>query len=208
MNVFYGTRNDGQPWHSVIIRGGGMGAGSDCDGNYVYTFPANGAGTPVEIFESDTPLIVEKRELLADSGGPGKTKGGLGKRVVFKVPNDSYAPTTPVKLGIQAGRFEYPPEGLFGGRHGSKAHFLINGAPGNPYGLTQLMPGDAVIIDAPGGGGYGDPLDRDPEKVKEDVAEGYVTLDAARSEYGVVIDPTTMEIDEKNTRELRSGMRK
>ncbi len=208
MNVFYGTRNDGKPWHSVIIRGGGMGAGRDSDGNYIYTFPANGAGTPVEIFESDTPLIVEKRELLADSAGPGKMKGGLGKRVVFKVPDDSYAPTTPVKLGMQAGRHEYPPEGLFGGRPGGKAHFLVNGAPGNPYGLTQLMPGDVVTIDAPGGGGYGDPLDRDPERVREDVTEGYVTLEAAKKEYGVVIDPTTMEVNEKATSELRSGMRK
>ncbi len=208
MNVFYGTRNDGKPWHSVIIRGGGMGAGRDSDGNYIYTFPANGAGTPVEIFESDTPLIVEKRELLADSAGPGKMKGGLGKRVVFKVPDDSYAPTTPVKLGMQAGRHEYPPEGLFGGRPGGRAHFLVNGAPGNPYGLTQLMPGDVVTIDAPGGGGYGDPLDRDPERVREDVTEGYVTLEAAKKEYGVVIDPTTMEVNEKATSELRSGMRK
>ena len=57
-----------------------MGAGAANDGNYVYIFPANGANTPVEIFESDTPLIVEKRELLIDSGGPGQMKGGLGKR--------------------------------------------------------------------------------------------------------------------------------
>ena len=55
MNVFYGRRNDGKPWHSVIIRGGGMGASSLSDGNCVYIFPANGANTPVEIFESDTP---------------------------------------------------------------------------------------------------------------------------------------------------------
>ena len=84
MNVFYGKRKDGKPWHSVIIRGGGMGAGAQNDGNYVYIFPANGANTPVEIFESDTPLIVEKRELLTDSGGPGRMKGGLGKREVFQ----------------------------------------------------------------------------------------------------------------------------
>ena len=111
MNVFYGRRKDGKPWHSVIIRGGGMGAGAANDGNYVYIFPANGANTPVEIFESDTPLIVEKRELLIDSGGPGKMKGGLGKREVFRIPDDQYAPIPPVNLGIQAGRFQ-----LSGGR--------------------------------------------------------------------------------------------
>lgn len=95
MNVFYGKRKDGKPWHSVIIRGGGMGAGANNDGNYVYIFPANGANTPVEIFESDTPLIVEKRELLTDSGGPGRMKGGLGKRETFRIPDDEYAPIPP-----------------------------------------------------------------------------------------------------------------
>jgi len=205
MNVFYGKRNDGRPWHSVIIRGGGMGAGAANDGNYVYIFPANGAGTPVEIFESDTPLIIEKRELLADSGGPGRTKGGVGKRVVFRVPDDSYAPIPPVNLAMQSGRYTYPPEGLFGGKPGAKARFLVNGEPGNPYGLTQLKPGDVVTIDAPGGGGYGNPLEREPEMVEEDVAEGYVTPEQARSEYGVVIDRGSGKVDWEATKALREG---
>ena len=186
MNVFYGRRKDGRPWHSVIIRGGGMGASAAGDGNYVYIFPANGANTPVEIFESDTPLIVEKRELVADSGGPGNTKGGLGKRELFRVPDDEYAPIPPVNLGIQAGRFTYPAEGLFGGKPGTRAQFLVNGEPGNSYGLTQMKPGDVVTIDAPGGGGYGNPLERDPEMVASDVMEGYVGLESARTDYGVV----------------------
>ena len=207
MNVFYGKRNDGRPWHSVIIRGGGMGAGAANDGNYVYIFPANGAGTPVEIFESDTPLIIEKRELLADSGGPGRTKGGVGKRVVFRVPDDSYAPIPPVNLAMQSGRYTYPPEGLFGGKPGAKARFLVNGEAGNPYGLTQLRPGDVVTIDAPGGGGYGNPLEREPEMVEADVAEGYVTPERARSDYGVVIDQRTMKVDREATRALRETMR-
>ena len=205
MNVFYGRRNDGKPWHSVIIRGGGMGAGAANDGNYVYIFPANGANTPVEIFESDTPLIVEKRELLADSGGPGKMKGGLGKREIFRIPDDRYAPTPPVNLGIQAGRYVYAAEGLFGGKPGSKAQFLVNGAQGNSYGLTQLKPGDLVTIDAPGGGGYGDPLEREPEMVQADVVEGYVSVESARNEYGVVINPETMEIDWEATNIIKGS---
>ncbi len=203
MNVFYGRRKDGRPWHSVIIRGGGMGAGALNDGNYVYIFPANGANTPVEIFESDTPLLVEKRELVADSGGPGTMKGGLGKREVFKVPDDQYAPIPPVNLGIQAGRFVYPAEGLFGGRTGTKARFLVNGTPGNPYGLTQLKPGDVVTIDAPGGGGYGDPLQREPEMVLEDAIEGYVSIERARTDYGVAIDPSGGSVDMEETNGLR-----
>ncbi|OPY69301.1 MAG: Acetophenone carboxylase delta subunit [Syntrophorhabdaceae bacterium PtaU1.Bin034] len=208
MNVFYGKRNDGRPWHSVIIRGGGMGAGALNDGNYVYIFPANGAGTPVEIFESDTPLIVEKRELLPDSGGAGKMKGGVGKRIVFRIPDDGYAPMPPVNLGMQAGRFVYAPEGLFGGKQGKGAQFLVNGVPGNPYGLTQMKPGDVVTIDAPGGGGYGDPFERELEMVETDVAEGYVTIEKAREEYGVVIDPVTMKANEGATGKLRNRSKK
>lgn len=203
MNVFYGKRADGKPWHSVIIRGGGMGAGAANDGNYVYIFPANGANTPVEIFESDTPLIVEKRELLADSGGSGRMKGGLGKREVFRIPDDAYGPLPPVNLGIQAGRYLYPAEGLFDGRPGAKAQFLVNGIPGNPYGLTQLNRGDVITIDAPGGGGYGHPGDRDPDLVAEDVLQGYVSIMRAKEEYGVVINPETLTVDAEATEILR-----
>jgi N-methylhydantoinase B len=208
MNVFYGKRNDERPWHSVIIRGGGMGASFVNDGNYVYIFPANGANTPIEIFESDTPLIIENRELLTNSGGPGKMKGGLGQREVFRVPDDKYAPIPPVNLGIQAGRHIHPPEGLFGGKPGTKAQFLVNGVSGNPFGLTQLKPGDVVIIDAAGGGGYGNPLEREPEMVESDVIEGYVSLEKAKEDYGVVIDPKTMKVDEETTRKLRDTLRK
>src|SRR5512136_1381901 len=208
MNVFYGRRNDGRPWHSVIIRGGGMGASSISDGNYVYIFPANGANTPVEIFESDTPLLVENRELLADSGGPGQMKGGLGKSEVFRIPDDEYAPIPPVNLGVQSGRYRYPPEGLFGGKHGAKAQFLVSGQPGNPFGLTRMKPGDVIVIDVAGGGGFGDPLDRDPEMVQEDVIQGYVSLEKAREDYGVVIDSKTLTLDGEATQKLRESLKK
>jgi N-methylhydantoinase B/oxoprolinase/acetone carboxylase alpha subunit len=203
MNVFYGKRNDARPWHSVIIRGGGMGASSISDGNYVYIFPANGANTPIEIFESDTPLIVERRELLTDSAGPGKMKGGLGQREVFRIPDDKYAPIPPVNLGIQAGRHIHPPEGLFGGKTGAKAQFLVNGIHGDPFGLTQLKPGDAVTIDAAGGGGHGNALEREPEMVERDVIEGYVSIEAAKKDYGVEIDPKTFKVNMEETKKLR-----
>jgi N-methylhydantoinase B len=205
MNVFYGKRNTGSPFHSVIIRGGGMGASASNDGYYDYIFPANGANTPVEIFESDTPLIVERRELLRDSGGPGTMKGGLCRRVVFRVPDDKYAPVPPVNLGIQSGRYRYPPEGLFHGKDGARAQFLINGENGNPYGLTQLKPGDVVTMDAAGGGGYGDPLTREIESVQHDVLDGYVSIEGARDHYGVVIDPDSLEINWDATRALRES---
>ncbi|RLB28491.1 MAG: hydantoinase B/oxoprolinase family protein, partial [Deltaproteobacteria bacterium] len=128
-----------------------------------------------------------------------------GRRVVFRVPDDAYAPLPPVNLGIQSGRYRYPPEGLFNGKDGAKAQFLINGEKGNPYGLTQLKPGDVVTMDAAGGGGYGDPLQRDLEFVKRDVLDGYVSIGGAREHYGVVIDPDTMEIDMDATRILRES---
>jgi len=207
MNVFYGKRNDGQSFHSVIIRGGGMGASGSNDGYYDYIFPANGANTPVEIFESDTPLIIDKRELLPDSGGPGKMKGGLGRRVVFRAPDDEYAPVPPVNLGVQSGRYRYPPEGLFGGKGGARARFLINGKPGNPYGLTQFGPGDVVVMDAAGGGGYGDPLERDLELVESDVLEGYVSVEKAREDYGASFDLETMKVDIEASKKLRKSLK-
>ena len=135
-------------------------------------------------------------------------KGGLGQREVFKVPSDQYAPLPPVNLGIQAGRHLYPPEGLFGGEAGARAQFLVNGVAGNPYGLTQLKPGDAVTIDAAGGGGHGDPLERDPELVERDVNDGYITLERAKENYGVMIDPKTLKVDQQATRRLREAPRK
>ncbi|MCD6305563.1 MAG: hydantoinase B/oxoprolinase family protein [Deltaproteobacteria bacterium] len=207
MNVFYGKRHDAVPWHTVIIRGGGMGASARNDGYHHYIFPANGANTPVEIFESDTPLIVEQREILADSGGPGQQRGGLGRREVFRAPDDEYAPLPPVSLGIQSGRYRYPPEGLFGGKPGAKARFRINDKDGNPYGLSQFGPGDRVTMDTAGGGGFGNPLERDVDQVEQDVMDGYVSIDKAREDYGVVIDPATLKVDRPSTENLRNAMR-
>jgi N-methylhydantoinase B len=205
MNVFYGKRNDGRPFHSVIIRGGGMGAGANADGPHVYIFPANGANTPVEIFESDTPLIVEERRIIADSGGPGKRRGGLGKMETFRIPDDQFAPSGPVNLGIQAGRFRYPAEGLSNGKRGMKAEFRVNGKSGNPYGLTRLNPGDVLTMGAAGGGGFGDPFTREPEAVLEDVMDGYVSIDVARRHYGVAINADTWQVDESATQVLRNS---
>ncbi len=159
-------------------------------------------GDPGERYAFDC----EKRELIPDSGGPGRMKGGLGRRMVLRIPDDEYAPLPPVSLAMQSGRYRHPPEGLFGGKQGQKAIFLVNGKEGNPYGLTHLKPGDVVMIDAPGGGGYGNPVERDPELVEKDVLEGYVTRDDAAEQYGVIIDPGTLKVDVGATREKRAAM--
>jgi N-methylhydantoinase B len=191
----------------MVIRGGGMGASSSRDGHHCAIFPANGANTPVEIFESDTPLLVEAREIVRDSAGPGRMRGGLGRRFVVRVPDDELAPLPPVTIAVQAGRFRYPPEGLFRGKPGATARFLINGAPGDPSGLTHSKPGDRIEFCSAGGGGYGDSLERDPESVERDVAMGYVSIEGAREDYGVVIDPETRRFDPAATRDLRTTAR-
>jgi N-methylhydantoinase B len=202
-NILYGRRHKGEPWFTMIIRGGGMGASSSTDGHHCAIFPANGANTPVEILESDTPLIVDERSLLTDSGGPGKKRGGLGRRMVVRVPDDELAPLPPVTIAVQAGRFRYPPEGLFGGGSGSKAHFLKNGEPADSSGLTFAVPGDRVAFYSAGGGGYGDPFERDPNDVAEDVINGYVSFEKAREDYGVIIAPDTLAVDEAATAACR-----
>jgi N-methylhydantoinase B len=206
-NIFYGKRYDSASWLTMIIRGGGLGAGSRMDGHHCAIFPANGANTPVEIFESDTPLIVEERSLVCDSGGPGKMRGGLGRKMTIRVPDDDFAPQGPTSIAVQAGRYKYSPRGLFGAGSGAGARFLINEEIGDPSGLTLCQPGDVIEFDSAGGGGYGDPLLRDPQAVEADVVNGYVSIEKAREDYGVVIDPTTLKVDAAETDKVR-GSRK
>ena len=207
-NIFYGKRYNAAPWLTMIIRGGGLGAGSRMDGHHCAIFPANGANTPVEIFESDTPLIVEERSLVCDSGGPGKMRGGLGRKMTIRVPDDDYAPQGPISIAVQAGRYKYPPRGLFGAGPGSGARFLVNEQPGDPSGLTLCLPGDVILFDSAGGGGYGDPLQRDPQAVAADVVNGYVSLKKARKDYGVVMDPATLKVDQAETDNVRGSRKK
>jgi N-methylhydantoinase B len=185
MQIFYGQRGGGEPFHSVLIRGGGLGAAAGRDGEGCFVFPANGANTPVEIFESDTPLLITERTLLTDSGGAGRQRGALGRREVFSIPDGEDAPRGTVSLAIQSGRFQHAPDGLFGGAPGGRARFLVNGVTGNPYGLTRLHAGDTVLMDSAGGGGYGKPTERALESVVLDVIAGRVSPERALADHGV-----------------------
>ena len=202
-NILYGKRANGKPWHTMIIRGGGMGASSRFDGHHCAIFPANGANTPVEILESDTPLIIEERGLIMDSGGPGKQRGGIGRRMIIRSPDDGENSPKRTTIAIQAGRFIYPPGGIFNGKDGSKAKFLKNSENADPSGLTFCDPGDRISFISAGGGGYGNPFERDPKAVERDVQYGYISIEKAKQDYGVIIEPDSGTLDLNATRKLR-----
>ncbi len=207
-NIFHGSFANGKPWHTMIIRGGGMGASSKYDGHHCAIFPANGANTPVEILESDTTMIVEERGLIMDSGGPGKQRGGIGRKMIIRSPKgnakdkiDNEVGTT--SIAVQAGRYRYPPEGIFEGQDGSKAQYLKNGEDADPSTLTFCDPGDRISFISAGGGGYGNPFERDPETVLRDVEYGYVSIEKAKSDYGVIIQSDPLSLDLAATQNLR-----
>ncbi|MCF6245773.1 MAG: hydantoinase B/oxoprolinase family protein [Desulfobacula sp.] len=204
-NIFHGSFANGKPWHTMIIRGGGMGASSRFDGHHCAIFPANGANTPVEILESDTTMIVEERGLIMDSGGPGKQRGGIGRRMIIRSPeaNGNNAVGT-TSIAVQAGRYIYPPQGIFEGKDGAKAQYLKNGENADPSTLTFCDPGDRITFISAGGGGYGDPFERDPKAVERDVQYGYVSIEKAKSDYGVIIKPDSLTLDMKATQKLRA----
>nr|MBC8442521.1 hydantoinase B/oxoprolinase family protein [Candidatus Desulfobacula maris] len=202
-NIFHGSFANGKPWHTMIIRGGGMGASSRFDGHHCAIFPANGANTPVEILESDTTMLVEERSLILDSGGPGKQRGGIGRRMIFRSPDEGENSCGTTSIAVQAGRYIYPPKGMFGGKDGSLAKFQKNGENADPSTLTFMDPGDRISFVSAGGGGYGDPFERDPKAVERDVQYGYVSIERAKQDYGVIIDPESLKLDLDATLELR-----
>jgi N-methylhydantoinase B len=202
-NILYGKRANGKSWHTMIIRGGGMGASSRFDGHHCAIFPAYGANTPVEILESDTPLIIEERGLIMDSGGPGKQRGGIGRRMIIRSPDEGEDSPQRTTIAIQAGRFIYPPKGIFDGKDGSKAKFLKNNNNADPSGLTFCDPGDQISFISAGGGGYGNPFERNPKDVERDVRYGYVSIERAKQDYGVVIKPDSLKVDMDSTRRQR-----
>ena len=105
---------------------------------------------------------------------------------------------------MQAGRFRYAPRGLFGAGAGARAKFIINDKPGDPSGLTLCQSGDIIHFHSAGGGGYGRPLEREPQAVQADVFNGYVSVERAREDYGVVIDSVTFNVNIEETQKLRA----
>ena len=159
----------------------------------------------VESIENEMPLIVEKCELRLDGGGEGMKRGGTGMRREVRLIDEE------ASYSVLSDRGVIPPYGMFGGGAGRQYHLSIRrdgqeidfDTPGKVTG-HPIRRDDVVIIRSSGGGGYGDPLDRDPEAVREDVEFGVVSVKRAREGYGVVLGPDN-KVDTQQTTALREG---
>jgi len=200
-----GRRASGTEFTSTFFASGGMGARPDKDGLSATSFPGNIAMTPIEMLESVTGVFVERKHLRPDSGGPGRCRGGVGQDMVFTVPSGgAFSVNT---MNDQIGE---PPFGLAGGRPGGPAAFALGDErPERPKARRRVDAGVPVLLQLPGGGGYGDPLDRRPQDVARDVTAGLVSEAAARRDYGVVGHRAgaAWVADEAATTEARREMR-
>ena len=145
-------------------------------------FPARSQAVPVEVVEDRTPLVFLGKELRPDSAGAGRHRGGAGQTVTFRIDSQD-----PFLISPKCERIRHPARGLFGGQTGAKGEFHQGDGQPNPKQDFWLMPKEAITLHLPGGGGYGDPLERVAGQVLRDVQNGIVTLDAARQVYGVAL---------------------
>lgn len=183
---------------------GGYGGRFGKDGpDAVQAHGQNTENAPIEEIEANYPVRVTRYELIPDSGGPGRWRGGLGLRRDYSFPDNA------ATFSILADRDREGPWGLFGGQPGDRARYLLN-----PEGearqlgsksVIELQPGDVVSFQTCGGGGYGPPDERDPERVLVDVQEGKVGFAQASEVYKVAIDAVSMTVIAEETARLRSG---
>ncbi|MDE0674108.1 MAG: hydantoinase B/oxoprolinase family protein, partial [bacterium] len=193
-NLFLsGFGDDGERFVLYEYPEGGWGGAEGRDGqSAIYSIVGNTWNLPVEAIEMRYPLRIDRYELRQDSGGPGKWRGGLSVRRDYRL----LAPSG--ELSVLGNRVRVPPYGLFGGHHGAPARYRIDaGTPaerlaapefGAKKSMVPLVRDQVVNQETAGGGGYGDPLDRDPEAVARDVRYEYVSRRSAFDDYGVVLD--------------------
>jgi N-methylhydantoinase B len=199
-----GMTADHRPFVLVDMITGAWGGRPDKDGMEAVTNPSqNMSNSPVEVLEAHHPIRVDEYGFVPDSCGAGRFRGGLGLRRRYTLLNDE------ATLQLRSDRMTHRPYGLAGGRPARGTRNVLN-----PDGEAREMPakfattlrrGDVILHEQPGGGGHGDPLARDPERVAEDVRDEKITIAYARREHGVVIDLVTLKVDEAATRAARAA---
>lgn len=206
-------RNDKHyAWYEPIAGGFGARPGIDgMDGTRVHM--GNTANTPVEVFERDYPLVCEQYEYITDTAGAGEYRGGLG--VVKRIRGLKVENNAPVVTSVSE-RNKFAPYGLNGGLPASKGGFGIGTQDGGEKQMPGSCPGktnytlsenETWAAYSPGGGGYGDPLNREPKKVLWDVLEEKISIEKASELYGVIIRKETCSIDEKGTMQKRAELK-
>jgi N-methylhydantoinase B len=178
-----GRREDGEPFTYVFFSGGGMGARPTADGLSATAFPSGIRGVPAEVIENISPVVMHRRELRPDSEGPGRHRGGFGQEMEIGVRGDS-----DWTLSAMYDRTRCPARGLRGGSPGATGTVRTSSDRGlHPKRQQRIGADERVILSLPGGGGYGDPLEREPDLVARDVEDGLVSEERAREIYGVVL---------------------
>jgi N-methylhydantoinase B len=185
---FYGTDRDGRAFLSREVLGGGSGGRAYADGNDAIHIVPDSRNQPAEFTETRFPLLVEKLALRTDSGGAGKRRGGLGY-------DKHYRALVDCRTIVTADRVRLGCYGVNGGKAGTPFCVTVDaeGAAHDLGGLVDGEPvraGEIVRVVTTGGGGWGDPLEREPDLVLRDVIEGKVSLEAARDDYGVALKGT------------------
>jgi len=197
-------RNDDAGFLYVMPHAGGWGGFEGGDGQDGLINNVNGGfkDYPVEVFEVKFPALIREYGFRPDTGGPGRFRGGCGLLRRFEVQPDAY-------LYLWLDRSVTPAWGLFGGRDAVGPDVIVN--PGQPderrmlkVNAHPLSAGSVVDLLTGGGGGFGNAFERDPERVRIDVLDGYVSPAAAKQDYGVVLDDQ-LQVDETATRQLRAS---
>ena len=163
-----GVKPNGKPFANLFFFNGGMGATHRTDGQNCLSWPSNISSTPTEVIEQLSPMRIHRRGFRADSGGKGRYRGGLGQEVVFEFLNE-----TPAALAMLAERTKTSAPGIAGGEAGGLGKLEINGVDVDPKAQHIVKQGDRLILATPGGGGYGNVVDRDDSDASRDKSLGY-----------------------------------
>ena len=180
----FGKRRDGADFAPFNVSSGGQGARAGKDGVSCLAFPYNVGNTPAEVIESEVPMIVEERSLWEDSAGPGKFRGGFGQKYILRMLDGDLGPVGDVLASFRGGRFIHPVPGVLGGGDGPNGYLTIRGTSDDAGRQVILQAGDRIVSHIPGGGGYGDPMERDRSAVETDLRNGLISAEHAEKHYG------------------------